>query len=85
MLSPWDNLFFWVYLHDRAQFVSVGGKFSSWLGVNSDVPQSSILGSFFFSVYINDIGGNLKYCRHHLMLMISKYTTHSILMTLMLR
>jgi ribonucleases P/MRP protein subunit RPP40 len=54
-----DNAISWFasYLHDRAQCVSVGGKFSSWLDVNSDVPQGSILGPILFSLYINNIDG----------------------------
>jgi hypothetical protein len=54
------------YFYDRAQCVSFGGKCSSCLDVNSGVLQDSILGSLLFSLYINDIGVNLKYCRHHL-------------------
>jgi hypothetical protein len=53
------------YFYDRAQCVSVDGKCSSWLDVNSDVPQGSILGPLLFSFYIKEIGANLKYCRHH--------------------
>jgi hypothetical protein len=63
-----DGVFSWCasYLHDRAQCVSVGRKCSSWLDVDSGVSQGSILGTLLFYLYINDIGGNLNYCRHHL-------------------
>jgi hypothetical protein len=63
-----DNAISWFasYLHDRAQCVSGGGVFSSWLDVNSGVLLGSTLGTLLFSFYNNDIGGNLKYCRHHL-------------------
>jgi hypothetical protein len=49
------------YLHDRAQCVSVGGKCSSWLDVNSGVPEGSIFGPLLFTLYVYNIGGNLKY------------------------
>ena len=43
------------YLHNRKQFVSYSGYNSEWSLISCGVPQGSILGSFIFILYINDL------------------------------
>ena len=47
------------YLRDRKQCVAVGGSMSSYINVNSGVPQGSILGPIFFVLFINDMHENV--------------------------
>ena len=42
------------YLFDRQQRVLIPGGNSSWLPVETNVPQGSILGPLVFLIYIND-------------------------------
>ena len=48
------------FLADRTQRVAVEGELSDLGKVTSGVPQGSVLGPTLFSVYINDIGENIK-------------------------
>ena len=43
------------YLSFRSQFVAIGGHKSSFLKVNSGVPQGSIIGPTLFNVFTNEL------------------------------
>ena len=43
------------FLCNRKQLVVVSGNYSDWYRVQSGIPQGSILGPFFFLIYINDL------------------------------
>jgi hypothetical protein len=43
------------YLSCRKQQIKIGGTVSSWADIQKGVPQGSIVGTFLFNVFINDI------------------------------
>jgi hypothetical protein len=48
------------YLSNRLQYVSIKNKCSRMKTVETGVPQGSILGPFFFIIYINDLPKNIN-------------------------
>ena len=48
------------FLSDRKQKVILNGQVSTWTSANAGVLQGSLLGPFFFLIYINDLSDNLS-------------------------
>ena len=53
------------YLKDRKEYVSINGFNSKHLSIYLGVPQSSVLGSLLFLIYINDLNNAIKRCKVH--------------------
>lgn len=54
------------YLTGRSQMVDVNGTLSIAMPTWCGVPQGSVLGPLLFSLYINDVGKYIKFCKFHL-------------------
>ena len=59
------NDWFKSYLSDRKQFVSINSYNSDLMSVNYGVPQSSVLGSLLFLIYIKDLLKAIQHCKVH--------------------
>ena len=55
---------FWCYLTDRTQFVSMSGKHSCPLDITCGVPHGCVLGPLFF-LYINDLPNVSKHLKFY--------------------
>ena len=56
-----DLRWFYTYLCDRHQRVTLQGMESDWVPVTSGVPQGSILGPSLFIMYMNDLPSHLRH------------------------
>ena len=54
------------YIEDRQQKVAIENQESTYITLKSGVPQGSILGPLFFTIYTGQLTKCLNYCVHHL-------------------
>ena len=64
------NDWFNYYLHNRRQYVSIGGTKSDDLVITHGVPQDSVLGPLLFLLYVDNFSNCSKLFGFHILQMI---------------
>ena len=52
-------------MSNRNQYVSIKGYESDLAALDCGVPEGSVLGTFLFLLYVNDVNQAIKFCKVH--------------------